>query len=44
MKLDPKKIALLTLDFQKPILGFVPGAEAVIPNASRAMEFARGSN
>src|ERR1017187_3911418 len=41
MKLDPKKTALLTLDFQKGILGFVPGAEAVIPNASRAVEFAR---
>ena len=41
MKLDPKKTALLTLDFQKGILGFVPGAEAVISNASRAVEFAR---
>jgi nicotinamidase-related amidase len=41
MKLDPKKTALLTLDFQKGILGFVPGAEAVIPSASRAVEFAR---
>jgi nicotinamidase-related amidase len=41
MKLDPKKTALLTLDFQKGILGFAPGAEAVIPNASRAVEFAR---
>jgi nicotinamidase-related amidase len=41
MKLDPKKTALLTLDFQKGILGFVPGAEAVIPNASKAVEFAR---
>ena len=41
MKLDPKKTALLTLDFQKWIFGFVPGAEAVIPNASRAVEFGR---
>ena len=41
MKLDAKKTALLTLDFQKGILGFVPGAEAVIPNASKAVEFAR---
>ncbi len=41
MKLDPKKTALLTLDFQKGILGFVPGAEAIIPNASKAVEFAR---
>ena len=41
MKLDPKKTALLTLDFQKGILGIAPGAEAVIPNASKAVEFAR---
>jgi nicotinamidase-related amidase len=41
VKLDPKKTALLTLDFQKGIFGFVPGAEAVIPNAAKAVEFAR---
>jgi nicotinamidase-related amidase len=41
MKLDPKKTALLTLDCQKGIFGFVPGAEAIIPNASKAVEFAR---
>ena len=41
MKLDPKKTALLTLDFQKGILGFVPGADAVIAKASQAVEFAR---
>jgi nicotinamidase-related amidase len=41
MKLDPTKTALLTLDFQKGIFGFVPGAEAIVPNASRAVEFAR---
>ena len=41
MKLDPKKTALLTLDFQKGILGFAPGAEAIIPNAAKAVEFAR---
>jgi nicotinamidase-related amidase len=41
MKLDPKKTALLTLDFQTGILGFAPGAGAVIPNASKAVEFAR---
>jgi nicotinamidase-related amidase len=41
MKLDPKKTALLTLDFQKGILGFVPGVEAIIPDASKAVEFAR---
>ena len=43
MKLDPKKTALLTLDLQKGILGFVPGAEAMIPNASKAVTFARGA-
>jgi nicotinamidase-related amidase len=41
MKLDPKKTALLTLDFQKGIFGFVPGAEAVIASASKAVEYAR---
>jgi nicotinamidase-related amidase len=41
MKLDPKKTALLTLDFQKGIFGFAPGAEAVVANASKAVEFAR---
>ncbi len=41
MKLDPEKTALLTLDFQAGILGFSPSAEAVIPNAARAVEFAR---
>lgn len=41
MKLDPKKTALLTLDYQKGILGFIPAAEAVIPNGAKAVEFAR---
>jgi len=41
MKLDPSKTALLTLDFQKGILDFVPGAETVIPTAAKAAEFAR---
>ena len=41
MKLDPGKTALLTLDFQQGILGFVAGAEAVIPIAAKAVEFAR---
>ncbi len=41
MKLDPKKTALLTLDFQQGIFGFVAGAEAVVAKASKAVEFAR---
>ena len=41
MKLDPEKTAMLTLDCQKGIFGLVPGAEAVIPNAAKAVEFAR---
>ena len=40
-KLDPKKTVLLTLDCQMGILGIVPGAEAVVPNAAQAVEFAR---
>ena len=41
MKLDPKKTALLTLDYQKGILGFVPAAEAIISNGAKAVELAR---
>ena len=41
MKLDPKKMALLTLDCQMGIFGFVPGVEAVIPIGAKAVEFAR---
>ena len=41
MKLDPKKTALLPLDCQMGIFGLVTGAEAVIPAAARAVEFAR---
>src|SRR6202166_221131 len=41
MKLEPSKTALLTLDFQKGILGLVSGAEAAIPPAAKAVEFAR---
>ncbi len=32
---------MLTLDFQKDIFGFVPGSDAIIPKASKAVEFAR---
>ena len=41
MKLDPKKTALLTLDFQTGIIGMVTGSEAVLANASKAVEFGR---
>src|ERR1700693_508844 len=41
MKLDPKTTALLTLDFQKGVFGFVPGAEAIVPNAAKAVAFGR---
>ncbi len=41
MKLEPKKTALLTLDLQNGILGFVPAADAVIPKAAKAVDFAR---
>lgn len=41
MKLDPQKTALLTLDLQKGIFGFLPAAEAIVPNAAKAVEFAR---
>jgi nicotinamidase-related amidase len=41
MKLDPKKTAVLSLDVQEGILGFVPGAEASLPNAAQVVEAAR---
>ena len=41
MKLEPNKTALLTLDFQKGILGLVPATEAAILPAAKAVEFAR---
>jgi nicotinamidase-related amidase len=41
MKLDPIKTALLTVDYQKVILGFVPAAEAIIPDGAKGVEFAR---
>jgi nicotinamidase-related amidase len=41
MKLDPEKTALLTLDIQNGILGMAPVAEAILPAAARAVEFAR---
>jgi nicotinamidase-related amidase len=40
-KLDSKKTALLTLDCQMGVLGIVPGSDAIIPNAAKAVEFAR---
>lgn len=41
MKLDPKTTAVLGLDLQEGIFGFVPGAAEVVPNAAKAMESAR---
>ncbi len=41
MKLDQKKTALLTLDLQNGIFGFVPAADAVVTNAAKAVDFAR---
>src|SRR6185437_2269404 len=40
-QLDPKNTAVLSLDIQEGILGFVPGAQAAIPNAALAVETAR---
>jgi nicotinamidase-related amidase len=41
MKLDPKKTAVLSLDIQEGIFGFIPPAKAILPNASLVMEKAR---
>ena len=41
MNIDPKKTAVLSLDIQEGILGFVPGAQAAIPNAAEVVEASR---
>jgi nicotinamidase-related amidase len=41
MNLNPQGTATLSLDIQEGILDFVTGAEAAIPNASRAVEAAK---
>jgi nicotinamidase-related amidase len=41
MKLEPSKTALLTLDVQKGVMGFVPGAEAILPDAAKVVGTAR---
>lgn len=41
MKLDPKTTAVLTLDFQKGILGMVPGSDSVIETAAKVVACAR---
>ena len=40
-KIDWRLLTASSLDFQKGIFGFVPGAEAVIPAAAKAVECAR---
>ncbi|HTA75871.1 MAG TPA: isochorismatase family cysteine hydrolase [bacterium] len=41
MKLDPKTTAVLTLDIQEGLLGSVPGADLILPNAAKVVETAR---
>ena len=41
MKLEPKRTVLLTLDFQKGIFRLCSLSDVIIPNASKAVEFAR---
>lgn len=43
MKLDPKTTAMLTLDLQMGIFDFAPDAAGSVPNAAKAVEFARKS-
>jgi nicotinamidase-related amidase len=40
-KFEPKKTALLTLDVQQGIFGFVAGADRIVPAAAKAAEAAR---
>src|ERR1700744_4628159 len=41
MKLDSKKTAFITLDYQNGIFAFAPNAGSALPAAARAVEFAR---
>lgn len=41
MKLDPKKTAVLTLDFQKGIFDFAPASETIVPTAAKVIDFGR---
>ena len=41
MKLAPETTAVLTLDIQEGVLGLVPGAEAILPQAAAMVEVAR---
>ncbi len=41
MKLDPHKTAVLSLDIQEGIFGFIPPATDILPNAALVMETAR---
>lgn len=41
MKLNQINTAFVTLDYQKGILGFVPGADSSVPMARKAIQFAR---
>jgi nicotinamidase-related amidase len=43
MKLDPGKTAVLSLDIQNGIFGFVSGADVILPNAARLVEWSRNA-
>jgi nicotinamidase-related amidase len=43
MKLDPEKTAVLSLDIQNGVLGFVPGSESILPNAAALVEWSRSA-
>jgi nicotinamidase-related amidase len=43
MKTDPKKTAVLTLDVQEGILGFVPDSQSALPFCAQVVETARKS-
>lgn len=44
IKLEPAKTAVLTMDMQRGVLTFVPGAERVLPHAIQVLEAARRAN
>jgi nicotinamidase-related amidase len=43
MPFDPRKTAVLSLDVQEPVMAFVAGAEAILPDAARVVDASRAA-
>jgi nicotinamidase-related amidase len=43
MTFDPKKTAVISLDMQEPVFGFLPGAEVILPSAAVVANLGRAT-